>query len=139
MGAKGEVEPVSYLVATAQGWGLNSSYAAVYVNGYPKLNDGKTAHSLVMKDVPVDGFWSLSLYNRDGYFEKNDLGAYSFNSVTAKKNSDGSATIQFGGCEKDAANCLPISEGWNYTVRLYRPRKEILDGTWKPPVATPVK
>lgn len=27
--------------------------------------------------------------------------------------------------------------GWNYTVRLYRPRKEILDGTWKLPEAQP--
>lgn len=50
-----------------------------------------------------------------------------------------SATIQFGGCEKDTANCLPISEGWNYMVRLYRRRKEILEGTWKPSAATPVK
>jgi hypothetical protein len=138
MGAKGEVDPVSHLVATAQGWGLNPSYAAVYVNGYPKQNDGKTVHRLTMKDVPVDGFWSLSMYNQEGYFEKNDLGAYSFNSVTAKKNADGSATIQFGGCEKDTANCLPITQGWNYTVRLYRPRSEILEGTWKAPAATPV-
>ena len=29
--------------------------------------------------------------------------------------------------------CLPIVEGWNYTVRLYRPRAEILDGSWKCP------
>ncbi|PDS87613.1 carboxylesterase [Rhizobium sp. L18] len=137
MGAKGEVDPVSHLVTTAQGWGLNPSYAAVYVNGYPKQNDGKTVHRLTMKDVPVDGFWSLSVYNREGYFEKNDLGAYSFNSVTAQRNADDSATIQFGGCEKDAPNCLPITEGWNYTVRLYRPRKEILDGTWKAPEAQP--
>jgi hypothetical protein len=138
MGTKDEVEPVSHLVATAQGWGLNPSYAAVYVNGYPKQNDGKIVHRLTMQDVPVDGFWSLSVYNKEGFFEKNDLNAYSFNSVTSKKDADGSATIQFGGCKKDTVNCLPISEGWNYTVRLYRPGKAVLDGTWKAPAAEPI-
>ena len=47
-------------------------------------------------------------------------------------------TIQFGGCDGNAANCLPIVPGWNYMVRLYRPRAEILDGTWTFPVAQPV-
>ena len=54
---------------------------------------------------------------------------------TAKPNPDGSFTIQFGGCERDVPNCLPIMADWNYTVRLYRPRKEILDGTWTFPEA----
>jgi hypothetical protein len=88
--------------------------------------------------VPVDGFWSLSVYNKEGFFEKNELNAYSFNSVTSKKDADGSATIQFGGCKKDTVNCLPISDGWNYTVRLYRPGKAVLDGAWKAPVAEPI-
>lgn len=35
-------------------------------------------------------------------------------------------------------DCLPISSGWNYLVRLYRPRQEILDGSWTFPEATPV-
>jgi hypothetical protein len=88
-----------------------------------------------VKDVPVDGFWSISLYNANGYYEKNEYGAYSLNNVTAKKGADGSVTIQFGGCDGKVPNCLPIMPGWNYTVRLYRPRKEILDGTWTFPEA----
>jgi hypothetical protein len=32
-------------------------------------------------------------------------------------------------------NCLPIMPGWNYIVQLYRPRAQILDGTWKFPEA----
>ena len=36
------------------------------------------------------------------------------------------------------ANCLPITKGWNYIVRLYRPRQAILDGKWKFPEAQPV-
>ena len=35
-------------------------------------------------------------------------------------------------------NCLPVVAGWNYLVRLYRPRSEILDGSWTFPVAQPV-
>jgi hypothetical protein len=98
---------------------------------------GRTTFQGADKDVPMDGFWSLSVYNRDGFFEKNELNAYSFNSVTAKRDVDGAARIQFGGCEASTVNCLPITDGWNYTVRLYRPQSAILDGTWKAPVAEP--
>jgi hypothetical protein len=104
----------------------------------PKNNDGKTVHKLTVKDVPVDGFWSISVYNAKGFFEKNDLNAYSLNNLTAKPNADGSFTIQFGGCQKDTPNCFPIMAGWNYTVRLYRPHKEIIDATWKSPGEQPV-
>jgi len=61
------------------------------------------------------------------------------NNITAKKNDDGSITVQFGGYDGKTPNCLPIMPGWNYMVRLYRPRKEILDGTWEFPEAQPVK
>jgi hypothetical protein len=90
-----------------------------------------------VKDVPVDGFWSISLYGPDGFFHKNNLDAYTLNNLTAKKDADGSVAIQFGDCDGKIANCLPIMKGWNYMVRLYRPRQEILDGTWKFPEAQP--
>jgi hypothetical protein len=45
---------------------------------------------------------------------------------------------QFGGCDGSVANCLPVTPGWNYLVRLYRPRQEILDGSWTFPEAHPV-
>ena len=61
--------------------------------------------------------------------EKNDLDAYSFNNVTAKPDDDGSITIHFGG-DSSQVNYLPITEGWNYIVRLYQPREEIIDGSW---------
>ena len=137
-GVRSEVAPIAHLIGTAIGWGGNPDYAAVYQGAYPQANDGKTVHRLTVKDVPVDGFWSISVYNDAGFFEKNDLGAYSLNNLTAKPNADGSFTIQFGGCDNNSRNCLPIVKGWNYTVRLYRPRKEILDGTWKFPEAKPV-
>ena len=52
----------------------------------------------------MDAFWSISVYNTAGYFQKNDAKVYSIN---------------------------------NYMVRLYRPRREILNGTWRFPEATP--
>jgi hypothetical protein len=45
---------------------------------------------------------------------KNDQDAYTLNNITAKKNADGSVTVQFGGCDGKTPNCLPIMPGWNY-------------------------
>lgn len=137
-GPADKVDPVQHLLGTAAGWGGNPREDAFYVGAVPAGNDGKTAYRLTVKDVPVDGFWSISLYNKDGYFEKNDRGAYSVNNVTARKSTDGSVTIQFGKCDGYEGNCLPITPGWNYLVRLYRPRPEVLDGTWKFPEAVKV-
>jgi len=44
---------------------------------------------------------------------QNDLAAYSLNNITSKNSSDGSVTIQFGGCAGKIPNCLPIVPGWN--------------------------
>jgi hypothetical protein len=139
-GRKDEVDPIRHLIVTATGWGLNPDRDAIYLNVTPKQNDGKTVYKLTVKDVPVDGFWSISVYNTEGYFEPNPQNAYTFNNLTAKKNQDGSVTVQFGGCDDGSPappNCLPITPGWNYMVRLYRPREEILSGTWKFPEARP--
>lgn len=138
-GTRNEVDPIDHLIGTAIGWGGNPPNAAVYKGVYPKANDGATVHKLTVKDVPVDGFWSLSVYNDKGFFEKNSLDAYSLNSLTAKADESGAVTVQFGGCEPGIMNCLPIMPGWNYTVRLYRPRAEILNGTWTFPGAKPVQ
>jgi hypothetical protein len=136
-GRRGEVDPVRHLIATASAWGLNPDKDAIYLNVTPKQNEGTTVYKLNVKDVPVDGFWSISLYNAQGYFEPNKENAYTLNNLTAKKAADGSVAIQFGGCDSKTPNCLPIMKGWNYIVRLYRPRKEILDGAWKFPEAQP--
>jgi hypothetical protein len=105
---------------------------------FSKASDGNTPHRLEVKDIPVDGFWSMSVYNKEGFLATNDLGAYSLNKVTAKPDADGSFTILFGDDPKGASNYLPVSPGWKNTVRLYHPRKEILDGTWKFPEAQPL-
>jgi hypothetical protein len=137
-GRRNEVDPVRHLIVTATGWGLNPDKDAIYLNVTPSKNDGTTIYKLNVKDVPVDGFWSISLYNAEGYFEPNNLDAYTLNNITAKKSDDGSVAVQFGGCDSKISNCLPIVSGWNYMVRLYRPRAEILDGRWKFPEAQPL-
>jgi hypothetical protein len=137
-GRKDEVDPVRRLIGSASEWGGNPEKDALYLNVTPAKNDGKTVYKLNVKDVPVDGFWSVSVYNRKGYFERNPLNAYAFNKLTAKAKADGSISIQFGGCNSKVENCLPTPQGWNYIVRLYRPRPEILDGSWTFPEPHPV-
>ena len=133
-GPRGKVDPERHLIGAASGWGGNGEQDALYLTVVPSKNDGKTVQTLkVGPDVPVEAFWSISVYGADGYFHKNDRDSYSINNVTAKKNADGSVTIQFGGCDGSVSNCLPITEGWNYWVRLYRPRAQILNGIWKFP------
>ena len=134
-GAKGEVDPVHHLIATAAGWGGLPDHEAIYLNVDPGLPSGE--YQLTVRDVPVDGFWSISLYNAAGYFEPNDRGAYSVNNLTATPDEDGSVTVHFGGCGDGRPNCLPIMDGWNYLVRLYRPRPEILSGAWTFPAIEP--
>jgi hypothetical protein len=138
-GPKDQVDPVRHLIGTATGWGGNPEKDAMYLTVVPSRNDGATIYKLTVKDVPVDGFWSISVYNAKGYFEKNQYDAYSLNNITAMKGPDGSVVVQFGGCDGKILNCLPITPGWNYWVRLYRPRAEILNGSWKFPEAQPAE
>jgi hypothetical protein len=137
-GKKEELDPVYWMLGAALGWGGLPAEAATYVNVVPEKNDGKTAYTLTVKDVPVDAFWSVTLYDDEGWMPVNQYNAYSFNNVTAKKNEDGSITIHFGGDPKQS-NFLPIVPGWNYIVRLYQPRQEILDGSWTFPNAEAVE
>lgn len=136
-GSKEVVDPIRHLIDTALGWGGNPEKDAFYLNVSPTENDGKTTYRLSVREVPVDGFWSISVYNAAGYFEKNSADAYTLNNLTAKKDDDGSVSVQFGDCSVTIANCIPVTDGWNYTVRLYRPRTSILDGSWKFPDAVP--
>ena len=131
-GTKEQVDPVHRLIGSAGGWGGNPDSGAKYLNVTPSRNDGNAVYKLtVPSDVPVDAFWSITVYDAEGRFQKNEYDAYSVNNLTAKKSADGSVAVQFGGCDGKIPNCLPTVPGWNYMVRFYRPRAEILNGTWK--------
>lgn len=134
-GTKDEVEPIRHLIGTAAGWGGLPSGEACYIGVDPRLPVGK--YELTVRDVPVDGFWSISVYNSAGFFEPNDRDAYTVNNITGIKNTDGSTTVRFGDFPADVPNVIPVTEGWNYLVRLYRPRAEVLDGSWNFPHITP--
>jgi hypothetical protein len=138
-GRKEEVRPVDYLVGAAAGWGGLPQSAAMYNIESVDKNDGQTPHAVTVKDVPVDAFWSVTVYNADGYLEANDRNVNSYNNISAQPNDDGSYTIHFGGCDDGRVNCIPITPGWNYAIRMYQPRKEILDGSWTFPKIVPVE
>ena len=107
-GAKEAVDPIHHLLGTAAGWGGLPVEEAFYIGVEPGLPVGE--YKVTVRDVPVDGFWSISVYNADGFFEPNDRNAYSVNNITATPDADGSVTVHFGGCADDRPNCLPIME-----------------------------
>ena len=131
-GDKAKLDPLKHLMGTAYGYGGNPDEDAVYFGVIPEKNNGNTAYYVTVKDVPVDGFWSITVYNAEGYMEKNEYNSYSTNNKIAKRNEDGSITINFGGDPKQD-NYLYTYENWNYLIRLYQPQQEILDGTWEFP------
>ncbi len=131
MGKRGEVDSLKHTVATIAGWGLlppkNAMYQAVQLN----LSTAKKYKIDVPADVPVGAFWSICMYNAQGFFQKNKLGAYSLNSITAKPNADKSFTIHLGGCEDGRKNCLPFAgEGFYYQWRMYEPGEAFLKGEY---------
>ena len=138
LGMKEDVNPIDHLISAASGWGGLPEKYAYYIMASVDNTDG-TPYTVTVKDVPVDAFWSITVYNADGFLEKNEMNAYSISSITAKPNEDGSFTVNFGSCEDERLNCLPVTKGWNYAVRMYEPRQEVLDGTWKFPEIKEVK
>lgn len=136
-GKKEEVTETRHMLGAAFGWGGLPIYEAFYITKTEPRKAGE--FQLTVKDVPVDGFWSISIYNKDGYFEKNKFNSYSINNLTAKPNADGSITVNFGESKDGKNNFLYVMDGWNYAVRLYQPRKEILDGEWTFPSPKPLK
>ena len=94
------------------GWpvGAEPDKDATYLSETPAKNDGTTVHRVRVKDVPVDAFWSISVYNEQGYYEKNSINAYTINSITGKKAADGSTTVQFGGMRRQDRELHPDRE-----------------------------
>lgn len=135
-GKKSDVNPVDHLIGTAVGWGGLPSYEAIYDTRQPNLPVGE--YKITVHDVPVEHFWSVTVYNKDGFFEKNKFDSYSVNNITGEKGQDGSITVHFGGCDDGRVNCIPVTEGWNYTARFYGPGDEILSGSYEFPKPEPV-
>jgi hypothetical protein len=127
------------------GLGANLVEDAVYPvafvdgDGKPLTGDKKyVLHFEKGKTPPADAFWSLTMYDEDGFQIKNPIDRYAIGSYDKLKfNADGSLDIYVQtnspGSDKDA-NWLPAPKGvFQPTLRLYSPRPEVLDGTWAPP------
>src|ERR1700744_4459090 len=136
-GTQAEVDPARRLLGCRGGGGGPPTSEATYLGVDPKVPAGD--YELVFTDVPVDAFWSVSVYNARGFFEPNTKDLYSVNSVTGKHNDDGSITVRFVASADGEvpANAIVTPEAWNYLIRFYRPHPEILDGSWMPPTLTP--
>ena len=88
------------MIFAASAWGGNPEKDVLYLNVTPSKNDGTAVYKLtVPAKVPVDALWSVTVYDANGRFLKNPYNAYSVNSMSATKGNDGSAAIQFGGCD----------------------------------------
>ena len=104
--------------------------------------DGHNSYALNFlkgQTPPVKGFWSITLYNQQHFFNQNLLKRYSLGTKnkTLQKNADGSLTLYFGakspGKDKES-NWLPAPKGlFSLYLRTYWPEKSILDGSWMPP------
>jgi hypothetical protein len=104
--------------------------------------DGKHGYSVTFPKgqlPPVNGFWSLTLYNDKHLFHPNDLKRYSLGTKnkTLKFNPDGSLTLYAGSKPPSAdkkPNWLPAPDGhFSLYIRAYWGKQAILDGSWKPP------
>ena len=86
---------------------------------------------------PVGAFWSLTMYDADGFLVDNPIGRYTLGDRDALHfNDDGSLDIliQHAAPAADKANWLPAPAGnFAVTMRLYMPGAEVLDGSWRVP------
>jgi hypothetical protein len=139
---------------TAIGLGANRPQDAVYptspadAEGQPYSGANKyVIHFAKGQAPPVNGFWSITMYNDKYFFVDNLLNKYTVSPRNALKfNADGSLDIyiqnESPGKEKEA-NWLPAPKGkFVLMMRLYWPKEtepSIIDGTWQPPAVTKVE
>ena len=135
-------------IVTQLGLGANLPEDAIYplnlADGAGKPLDGAnkyTIHFAKGETPPVNSFWSITLYDKEGFQVGNALNRFALSSyMPFKTNADGSLDLYFQNESpgKDLeANWLPApKEPFNLTMRLYAPKPDALTGKWNPP---PVK
>ena len=131
-GKKGELTADQHRAGPAMGWGGLPKDQAVYPFYTPTFEGPNV---LTLKDVPVDGFWSITVYDKDGFVQGD---AYNINSAFAEPNADGAYVIHFGG-DPSQSNHLGIYQGWSFVLRMYQPQKAYFNGSWQLPELVPVK
>jgi hypothetical protein len=133
------------------GLGANLPEDAIYplnlADGAGKPLDGASGYVLHFEKgatPPVNAFWSITLYDAEGYQVANSLNRFAVSSwMPFKYNPDGSLDLYFQNTSPGAdneANWLPAPKGpFNLTMRLYSPRSEALTGHWNPPPVVKVE
>ncbi|MFV1988941.1 MAG: DUF1254 domain-containing protein [Gemmatimonadota bacterium] len=128
-GAFGDVDDIEdfdkFTFAAAAGWGGLPEAHAAYWPIEPALGDA--CATMTIEEPPVDRYWSLTVYDEEGWLANVNPVRSSYNT---EPNEDGSLTFNFG-CGDEALNNLPITENWTFILRMYGPREAILDGTYK--------
>ena len=127
------------------GLGANLPEDAIYplnlADDTGKPLDGANAYTIHFdkgQTPPVNAFWSITLYDPEGFQVANALNRFAVSSwMPFKQNADGSLDLYFQpespGADKDA-NWLPAPKGpFNLTMRLYAPKSDALTGKWNPP------
>ncbi|HEY9758280.1 MAG TPA: DUF1254 domain-containing protein [Oculatellaceae cyanobacterium] len=150
MGVYGNFYLKRAMVAMA-GLGANQPEDAVYPMNFTdadgKLVDGNNNYVLHFSKEelpPVEAFWSVTMYDKDGFQSANSINRFAISSwMPLKKNSDGSLDLylQNGnpGADKES-NWLPAPKGvLGITMRLYAPKASALTGQWNPPPIRQVK
>ena len=133
MGPRGKVDEARRHLVAAAGWGLNPDEDATYLN-YSGEHDLARGYRAVYNIPENKAFWSITVYGPDGYIKSdNNI----LNSSTAKLNADGTFTAYFGSKDLcgDVSNRLDVTPGWNLMMRVYRPGRSVLDGSYKLPPA----
>ena len=132
-------------VVTQLGLGANLPEDAIYpINLFDSSRqplDGANKYTIHFdKDAvpPADAFWSITLYDKEGFQVANSLNRFAVSSwMPFKYNGDGSLDLYFQNESPGAdmeANWLPAPKGpFNLTMRLYAPKSEALTGKWNPP------
>ena len=128
------------------GLGANLPEDAIYPNnladadGKPLNGANKYQIHFAKNEIPpVDAFWSITLYDKDGFPTENALHRNAIGDRDALKfNADGSLDLTFQNASPgpdNEGNWLPAPAGeFNLLMRLYAPKAEALDGRWAPPV-----
>ncbi|HYS47546.1 MAG TPA: DUF1214 domain-containing protein, partial [Xanthobacteraceae bacterium] len=132
-------------VVAADGLGANLPEDAVYpstsADSDNQALDGANSYVIRFKPgelPPVDAFWSITLYDPDGYPARNAIDRYALGDRDRLRyEPDGSLEIRIQArspAPERQTNWLPAPAGpFNLTMRLYAPRRSVLEGRWAPP------